>query len=81
LVDLVKKSIEGASSNDGEFETSATTEAPTSTLDRPSPVTALTPVDGAAATAWCPCSVNACTTFEPIRPVPPMTTIFMTILS
>jgi len=74
---LVKNSIDGASSNDGEFETSATTDAPTSTSDKPSPVTAFTPVDGAAATASCPCSVKVCTTFDPIRPVPPITTIFM----
>ena len=51
VVDLVKNSIDGPSSNDGEFDTSATTDAPASTSDRPSPVTAFTPVEGAAATA------------------------------
>ena len=44
---------------------------------RPSPVMVLTPVFGDAATTSWPLSVSFRTTFEPIRPVPPMTTIFM----
>jgi hypothetical protein len=44
---------------------------------RPSPVMVLTPLlGGAARTSWPPWRRIA-TVFEPIRPVPPMTTIFM----
>ena len=43
----------------------------------PSPVRALTPVLGAAATASSPCSRSLWTTFEPMSPVPPITTIFI----
>src|SRR6185312_8907148 len=46
---------------------------------RPSPVMVLTPLLGdAATTSWPPCRRRA-TAFEPIRPVPPMTTIFMVL--
>ena len=38
----------------------------------------LTPVFGEAGTASWPCSPSCVTGFEPIRPVPPITTIFMT---
>ncbi|MBB5781322.1 hypothetical protein [Nonomuraea jabiensis] len=44
---LTKNSSTAARSNDGEFDTSTTTCAPAS----PSPVSVLTPVFGAAATA------------------------------
>ena len=40
MVDLLKNSIAAASSKDGEFVTSTTTEAPARTSDRPSPGTA-----------------------------------------
>ncbi|HKN30557.1 MAG TPA: hypothetical protein VJY34_22820 [Roseiarcus sp.] len=47
----------------------------------PSPVMLLTPLSGAAAmTSWPPWRRMA-TVFEPIRPVPPMTTIFMGLTS
>ena len=47
------------------------------TASRPSPVMVLTPLLGEAAmTSWPPWRRMA-TDFEPIRPVPPMTTIFM----
>jgi hypothetical protein len=36
-----------------------------------------TPVLGAAGTASWPCSVSFATSFVPIRPVPPITTIFI----
>lgn len=36
-----------------------------------------TPVFGAAACASCPSVDSFATTFEPISPVPPITTIFM----
>jgi hypothetical protein len=37
-----------------------------------------TPVFGAAAIASCPVCLSFSATFDPIRPVPPITTIFMT---
>ena len=78
-VDVVKKSSTASGSNDGEFVTSTTTSAPASASASPSPVYALTPDRGDAATASCPCSVSRATTFDPMRPVPPMTTIFMRV--
>jgi hypothetical protein len=68
VVAVWKKSI-AASSSVGEFDTSTTTEAPARTSGRPSPVRVFTPVEGAAATASSPRSVNACTNFDPTRPV------------
>src|SRR5215510_1932744 len=65
------------SSNDGEFETSTTTCAPLRTSANPSPVSVLTPVLGAAATASCPSALSLVMSFDPIRPVPPITTIFI----
>src|SRR6516162_2806553 len=78
-VDVTKKFRTAASSQDGEFETSTTTEAPFSTSASPSPVRVLTPVLGAAATASCPCSRNLLASFDPMSPVPPMITIFMIV--
>ena len=46
----------------------------------PSPVMVLTPVLGEAATTSWPPWRRMATVFEPIRPVPPMTTIFMIYL-
>src|SRR6266478_3004047 len=43
----------------------------------PSPVRVLTPDLGDAAIASCACSRNLVTSFDPIRPLPPITTIFM----
>src|ERR1044071_9480112 len=54
-----------------------TTRAPASASISPSLVTVLTPVLGDAATTSCPFFRNLDTTFEPMRPPPPMTTIFM----
>src|SRR6201987_1471138 len=76
-VDVSKNFSTAESSQDGEFDTSTTTEAPFSTSASPSPVSVLTPVLGAAATASCPCSRSLLTSFDPMRPVPPITTIFM----
>ena len=39
-----------------------------------------TPVLGAAATASWPCAVSCLTSFYLMRPVPPITTIFMIVL-
>jgi hypothetical protein len=44
----------------------------------PSPVMVLTPVFGAAAMASCLFCFSFSTTFDPIKPVPPITTIFVT---
>ena len=79
--DVWKKCITASSSQSGELETSTTTDAPTRTSARPSPVTVLTPVFGDAGTASCPCSSSLVTSLDPMRPVPPITTIFMTCLS
>ncbi|MCM0675660.1 hypothetical protein NCC78_13315 [Micromonospora phytophila] len=76
----MKKFITAVSSHAGAFDTSTTTDAPTNASARPSPVRVLTPVFGAAATASWPCSPSFATTFDPIRPVPPITTIFTTNL-
>ena len=66
--------------SEGEFDTSTTTEAPSRAAASPSPVIVLMPRRGEAGTASCPCSVSLATSFEPMSPVPPMTTIFMVIL-
>src|ERR1700730_7945897 len=65
------------SSKDGELETSTTTWAPLSTSASPSPVSVLTPELGDAATTSCPTAFSFVTSFDPIRPVPPITTIFI----
>src|SRR5262245_2877617 len=69
------------SSNEGEFATSTTTWAPATASAHPSPVMVLTPESGdAAVTSW-PFCRSLLTTFRPMRPLPPMTTIFMAFLS
>src|SRR5262245_31184329 len=78
-VDVWKNSSTAASSHDGEFVTSTTTFAPASTPDSPSPVRVLTPDDGDAGTASWPRSRRMGTSFFPMRPLPPITTIFMLI--
>src|SRR5215475_6181347 len=76
-VEVWKNSITGPASNDGELETSTTTEAPFSAASSPSRVSVLTPVFGAAAKASWPCCRTLDTTLEPMRPVPPITTTFI----
>src|SRR5262245_24779792 len=66
----------GPSANEGEFETSTTIEAPARVVARPSPVTALKPELGEAATTSWPRARRLATTLPPMRPVPPTTTIF-----
>src|SRR6476646_4656833 len=78
-VDVSKNFSTAESSQDGEFDTSTTTETPFSTSASPSPVRVLTPVLGAAATASCPCSRSLLTSFDPMSPVPPITTIFIIV--
>ena len=76
-VDVSKNSITAASAQDGEFDTSTTTFAPASASASPSPVRALTPEDGEADTASWPRSRRMGTSFLPMSPLPPITTIFM----
>src|SRR5262249_15852893 len=74
-----KNSSTALSSNDGEFAKSITTLAPATASASPSRVIVLTPVLGdAARTSW-PLPRSKPTTFDPMRPLPPMTTIFMDI--
>src|SRR6476620_11770171 len=79
-VDVSKNFSTAASSQEGELDTSTTTEELFSTSASPSPVRVLTPVLGAAATASCPCSRSLLTSFDPMSPVPPITTIFILVL-
>src|SRR5262249_32746179 len=72
-----KNFITAASSHEGEFDTSTTTEAPFRASASPSPVRVLTPELGDAATASCPFSRSFLTSFDPMSPVPPITTIFI----
>src|SRR6266513_1553571 len=76
-VDVSKNVITAASSQEGEFVTSTTTDAPFSASASPSPVMELTPDLGDAATASCPRSRSLLTSFDPISPLPPITTIFI----
>src|SRR5256885_14172056 len=70
----------GLSSNEGEFAPSPTTSASASAAANPSPVSVFTPLEGDAATTSWPCSLRLFTTFVPIRPVPPITTIFILLI-
>src|SRR5215831_2171067 len=74
--DVSKNSRAALSSHTGAFATSTTTSAPSSALAKPSRVMVFTPVLGeAGSTSW-PRSLRFFTSFVPMRPVPPMTTIF-----
>src|SRR6516162_4724694 len=75
--EVSKNSSTALSSNEGEFARSITTCVPAMASFRPWPVMVLTPVLGEAATTSWPPWRRMATVFEPIRPVPPMTTIFM----
>src|SRR5947209_16582200 len=75
--EVSKNSSTALSSNEGELARSITTCAPAMASLRPSPVMVLTPVLGEVATTPWPPWRRMATVFEPIRPVPPMTTIFM----
>src|SRR6516162_7176027 len=66
-----------ASSQEGAFDVSTATDAPFSASASPSPVSVLTPELGDAAIVSCPCSRNLATSFDPMSPLPPITTIFM----
>src|SRR5215813_13342202 len=77
--EVSKNSSTALSSNEGELARSIATCAPAMASLSPSPVMVLTPVFGAAAIASCPFCFTFSTTFDPIKPVPPITTIFMTL--
>src|SRR5215217_4631478 len=76
-VDVSKNFNAAAPSKDGEFDTSTTTAALSRASAKPSPVSVLTPESSAADTAWWPCPRSLRTSFEPMSPLPPITTIFM----
>jgi hypothetical protein len=71
-----KNSSTALSSKEGELARSITTCAPATACLTPSPVIVLTPLLGEAVTTSWPPWRRMATVFEPIRPVPPMTTIF-----
>src|SRR3989454_11879354 len=75
--EVSKNSSTALSSNEGELARSITTCVPAMASLRPSPVMLLTPVLGEAATTSWPPWRRMATVFEPIRPVPPITTIFI----
>src|SRR5262245_25079531 len=75
--EISKNSSTALSSNEGELARSITACVPATASLRPWPVMVLTPVLGdAATTSWPPCR-RMVTVFEPIRPVPPIATIFI----
>src|SRR5262245_29840368 len=75
--EVSKNYITALSSNEGELARSITTCVPAMASLRPSPVMLLTPLLGEAATTSWPRWRRMGTVFEPIRPVPPITTIFI----
>src|SRR6059058_3234902 len=75
--EVSKNSSTALSSNEGELARSITTCVPAMASLRPSPVMLLTPELGEAATTSWPPWRRMATVFEPIRPVPPITTIFI----
>src|SRR6266704_3634846 len=81
LPEVSKNSSTALSSNEGELARSITTSASATASLSPSPVMALIPLLGEAATTSWPPWRRMVTVFEPIRPVPPITTIFMVYVS
>src|SRR5215471_5595134 len=75
--EVSKNSSTALSSNEGELARSITTSAPAMASLRPSPVMVLTPLLGEAAMTSRSPWRRIATVFEPIRPVPPITTIFI----
>src|SRR5215475_517090 len=75
--EVSKNSSTALSSNEGELARSITTCVPARASLSPSPVIVLIPLRGEAATTSWPPLRRMATVFEPIRPVPPITTIFM----
>src|SRR5262245_44879437 len=73
--EVLKNASTARSSKEGELARSITTWVPAIASVSPSPVMVLTPVWGEAATTSWPPWRSMGTVFEPMRPVPPMTTI------
>lgn len=74
----VSKNVSAApASNDWDPTTSTTTSASSTASRSPSPVMVSIPVLGDAGTTWWPAPRRMATALDPIRPVPPTTTIFM----
>src|SRR6266511_4321136 len=74
---VVWKNAGEASSKVGELVRLTTTAAPSSASARPRPLIRSRPVDGECGTASCPPALRTLTACDPMRPVPPMTAIFM----
>src|SRR6266511_2987620 len=74
---VVWKNAGEASSKVGELVRLTTTAAPSSASARPRPLIRSNPVDGECGTASCPPALRTLTACDPMRPVPPMTAIFM----
>src|SRR5262249_30890830 len=75
--EVSKNSRTALSSKEGELARSITPWGRATASWTPSPVMVLTPLLGEAATTSWPPSRRMATVFEPMRPVPPMTTIFI----
>src|SRR3954447_26651096 len=75
--EVSKNSSTALFSNEGELARSIATCAPARAPLSPSPVIVLMPLWGDAATTSWPRWRRMATVFEPIRPVPPMMTIFI----
>src|ERR1051326_7965033 len=75
--EVSKNSSTALSSNEGELARSITTCVPAMASLRPSPLMLLTPVLGEAATTSGAAGRRGGTVSDPIRPVPPITTIFI----
>src|SRR5204863_9656330 len=76
-VEVSKNSSTALSSQEGAFVTSTTTCAPINALVKPSPVIELMPSEGDAAMTSRASERSKFTSFAPIKPVPPRTTIFI----
>src|SRR5204862_4685267 len=77
--EVSKNSSTALSSNEGELARSITTCVPAMASLSPSPVMVLIPLRGEPATTSWPPRRRMATVFEPIRPVPPMATIFIVL--
>jgi hypothetical protein len=80
-VEVRKNSSTAVSLQTGAFDTSTTTSAASSASASPSPVSVSTPESGDAASGSWPASRSFSTSLDPIRPLPPITTIFIALPS
>jgi len=68
-----------ASSKVGEFVRFTTTPVPLGASGKPRPLSRPGPVSGDCGIASCPLALRILTTCDPMSPVPPMTTIFISL--